>query len=76
MEDLLKINHLEVKYPIKDSFFNLMTGKNSNYVHAVNDISFAIGKSEILSFGRGEWDPAKPLPARQFLGLLKRTYKW
>lgn len=71
MEDLLKINHLEVKYPIKDSFFNLMTGKNSNYVHAVNDISFAIGKSEILSLV-GESGSGKTTTGKAILRLIKK----
>ncbi len=71
MEDLLRVHHLKVNYPIKDSFFNLMTGKNNKYVHAVNDISFIMKKGEIISLV-GESGSGKTTTGKAILRLIEK----
>lgn len=71
MEHLLRVHHLKVNYPIKDSFFNLMTGKNNKYVHAVNDISFNMKKGEIISLV-GESGSGKTTTGKAILRLIEK----
>ena len=72
MEDLLKVHNLKVNYPIKESFINLMKGKNNKYVHAVNDISFNIKKGEILSMV-GESGSGKTTTGKAVLRLIDKN---
>jgi oligopeptide/dipeptide ABC transporter ATP-binding protein len=44
MPNLLTINNLTKKFPIKSGFL----GKTTNYVHAVNDVSLNVKQGEIL----------------------------
>jgi len=49
MPELLRVEHLQVNFPLKTGLLDMMLGKKPQYVHAVNDISFSVNRGEILS---------------------------
>lgn len=49
MEPLLKLEHIQVKFPVKRGLLEIIAGKPTKYVNAVNDISLEIGNAEILA---------------------------
>lgn len=71
-DNIIKAEGLKVYYDLKDSFTsNLFSGKRKQ-VRAVDDISFAIGKGEILSLV-GESGSGKTTTGKALLRLLKIT---
>jgi oligopeptide/dipeptide ABC transporter ATP-binding protein len=49
MEPILKLENIEVKFPIKRNLINIISGKEKKYVNAVNSVSLTIKKGEILA---------------------------
>lgn len=71
MENMLRVENLSVKYPVKSSFFDMLAGKEKKYVHAVNGVDFTIGKGEILSLV-GESGSGKTTAGKALLRLIDR----
>jgi oligopeptide/dipeptide ABC transporter ATP-binding protein len=49
MEPLLKLEHIDVKFPVKRGIVAIIAGKTQKYVNAVNNFNLAIGKAEIMA---------------------------
>ncbi len=73
MEDLIRVTHLIKKFPVQKSVLDLLfSGKKQQYVHAVDDVSFTIGKGEVLGLA-GESGSGKSTTGRLLLRLLEAT---
>ena len=72
MENLLELKDLYVRYNVKSSFYDMISGKKRKHVHAVNGVDFEIGKGEIFSLV-GESGSGKTTVGRAILGLLDRN---
>lgn len=70
---LLRTEDLNVKYPIKSSFYDVIANKEKKYVHAVNGIDFSIDKGEILSLA-GESGSGKTTAGKALLRLIDNGY--
>lgn len=67
-ENILEVRNLKVHFPVKKGVFSCTCG----YVKAVDDVSFAIRKGEILGIV-GESGCGKSTMARAIMGLIKPT---
>ena len=72
-DDLLRIEHLKKYFPVRKGFLSSAgAGKKSDYVRAVDDISFTLKKREILGFV-GESGCGKSTMSRTILRLIEPT---
>lgn len=71
MNKLLEVKNLKVRYPVKAGLWDVLSGKEQKYVHAVNDIDFSIKSGEILSFV-GESGSGKTTMGKAVVQLLDR----
>lgn len=72
MNDIVKVDGLKVYFDLKDSFTSSLLSRKKKQVKAVDDISFAIGKGEILSLV-GESGSGKTTTGKAILQLTKIT---
>jgi peptide/nickel transport system ATP-binding protein len=68
----IKAEHLMKHYPIKTGFFKTLLSKDTSVVHAVDDISFQIGKEEIFGLV-GESGCGKTTTGKLLLRLIQPT---
>jgi peptide/nickel transport system ATP-binding protein len=72
-DDLLRIENLKKYFPVRKGFLSSAgAGKKSDYVRAVDDISFTLKKREILGFV-GESGCGKSTMSRTILRLTEPT---
>jgi peptide/nickel transport system ATP-binding protein len=67
-QPILKVEHLVKYFPLSHSIFRRMAGKQRRVVHAVDDVSFALNKGEILALV-GESGSGKTTVGMNVLGL-------
>jgi oligopeptide/dipeptide ABC transporter ATP-binding protein len=70
--NIIEVNGLKVYYDLKDSFTSDVLLGRKRQVRAVDDVSFAIGKGEVLSLV-GESGSGKTTTGKAILQLLKIT---
>ena len=70
--EIIRVEGLKVYYDLKDSFVSNLFTKKKKQVRAVDDVSFSIGKGEILSLV-GESGSGKTTTGKAILQLLKIT---
>ncbi|KKK50444.1 hypothetical protein LCGC14_3124950, partial [marine sediment metagenome] len=69
---IIEAQNLKKLYPVKRGFFESLTSNKSEFVHAVNDVSFKIFKGE--TFGLvGESGCGKSTTGFLLLNLLEKT---
>ncbi len=69
---VLKIENLKKYFPLRKGMFSTLFGKEQSHVRAVDDISFSVGKKEILGFV-GESGCGKSTMSRTILQLVEPT---
>ena len=69
---LLEVKNLKVEFSIRQSFYKEYIKREKKIVHAVNDISFNIGRGEIVSLV-GESGSGKTTTGRAILQLVPTT---
>ncbi len=72
MEPLLEVRDLKVYYPVFGNFLQRLLGGGQTWVHAVDNISFDIGKKEILGLV-GESGSGKSTVGRALLQIVRPT---
>ena len=70
--DLVRVERLKVYYDLKDDFSLSLFHKDQKQVKAVDDVSFSVGKGEILSLV-GESGSGKTTTGKAILQLVKIT---
>ena len=68
MEEILKVENLKMHFPVKKGIFKKVAG----FVHAVDDVSFAVFKGETLGIV-GESGCGKTTLGRTIMHLYKPT---
>lgn len=71
-ENIIKADGLKVYYDLKDNFTSGLISKKKRQIKAVDDVSFSIGKGEILSLV-GESGSGKTTTGKAILQLTKIT---
>ncbi len=69
---VLKIENLKKYFPLRKGIFSTLLNKGQSYFRAVDDISFSVGKKEILGFV-GESGCGKSTMSRTILQLIEPT---
>jgi peptide/nickel transport system ATP-binding protein len=73
MEELIRVENLTKEFPVQKSVIDkVLAGKERSVVHAVDDISFTIGKGEVLGLA-GESGSGKSTTGRLLLRLIEPT---
>jgi oligopeptide/dipeptide ABC transporter ATP-binding protein len=71
-QPILKVEHLVKYFPVYQSILRRLVGKKSQFVHAVDDVSFFLMKGEILALV-GESGSGKTTIGMNILGLQMPT---
>ena len=69
---VLKIENLKKYFPLRKGIFSSLLNKGQSHFRAVDDISFSVGKKEILGFV-GESGCGKSTMSRTILQLVEPT---
>lgn len=72
MDPLLQVENLRVYYPVFGNFFQRLLGGGQKWVHAVDDVSFEIGRKEVVGLV-GESGSGKSTIGRALLHLVEPT---
>jgi peptide/nickel transport system ATP-binding protein len=73
MNELIRVTNLTKIFPVQKSFLDfILAGGKREYVHAVDTVSFAIRKGEVLGLA-GESGSGKSTTGRLILGLINPT---
>ena len=70
--ELVKVDDLEVHFPLRGSFFDRLIGREAGSVKAVDGVSFGLRKGEVLGLV-GESGSGKTTLGRALLGLVDAT---
>jgi len=72
MGEIIKVGHLKKYFPVQKSFLEQLLTRKMGYVKAVDDVTFAISKTEIFTLA-GESGCGKTTTGRLVVRLLEPT---
>ncbi|MCE5189391.1 MAG: ABC transporter ATP-binding protein [Eubacteriales bacterium] len=72
MEELLRVEHLKVQFPVSESFSGKLFSLRKKYVKAVDDVSFTIHRGEVVALV-GESGCGKSTIGKFLVSLVEQT---